>query len=111
MSKEFSFDDLGKVFTDPQNAPTPGKKGTSFIPNRMWAWTSALVNYAEKQEKPLTHDQWAGFIKYWIRIDAADYATAALSMMMTHVPYLKKEKAYYEKIGLWQAHYKKTMQE
>ena len=111
LSKEFSFDDIGKVFNDPENAPTPGKKGTSFIPSRMWAWTSAVVNYAEKSETKITPEQWEGFIKYWIRIDAADYATAAMSLLMTHVPHIKKEKEYYLKIGLWQAHYKKTMQE
>lgn len=110
LSKEFSFDDIGKVFLDPENAPTPGKKGNSFIPNRMWAWTAAIVNHAEKIPK-ITPEQWKNFIQYWIKIDAADYATAAMSMMLTHVPYLRQNREYYEQIQLWQKHYKKMMQE
>ena len=111
LSKEFSFDDIGKVFKDPQNAPTPGKKGTSFIPNRMWAWTAAIVNHAEKLSTPITPDEWGNFITYWVKIDAADYATAALSMMLHHVEYLKKDMKYYEKISIWQKHYKAMMED
>ena len=111
LSKEFSFDDIGKVFKDPKNAPTPGKKGTSFVPNRMWAWTAAIINHAEKMPQEITPEEWGNFIKYWIMIDAADYATAAMSMMLTHVPYIRKKKAYYEQLNLWEKHYKKMMQE
>lgn len=110
LTKEFSYDQIGVVFSQPEKAPVPGKKGDNFIPNRMWAWTTALVNYAEKREKQLTPDEWANFITYWVKIDAADYATAAMSMMLHHCEYLRKNKEYYTKIEIWQKHYKKKME-
>jgi hypothetical protein len=77
----------------------------------MWAWTAAIVNHAEKLSAPLTPDEWANFITYWVRIDAADYATAAMSMMLHHVEYLRKDMKYYEKIAIWQKHYKAMMED
>jgi MoxR-like ATPase len=110
LVKRTPIDEINSVFDNPEKAPLPKKEKGIYVPNLMWAWVAAIVSHAEKIW-PITPEKWANCIKYMVRMESAEYTSAFIHMMHSHIEELRKDRKFYSSLMIWQEHYGRQIED
>jgi hypothetical protein len=105
ISQNLNYNDIIKVFTEPDKAPMPpkNKTGTSYIPDDTHATLAAIV--IKSKELTLTPDQFGNAIEYTIRLNSPEYAAAFMSRLIDAHPYIKKDPQMMKYLAKYHAKY------
>lgn len=89
LIETFRPEEILMVFEDPNKAPKPKKAGSGFDVVQCKALMGAICS--QSKDKKLTSKELENYVQYWVNINNASIASAALFLIVETHPYIHSE--------------------